>query len=82
VTAQRDVIMSSLNIRQYAVTSPDDRGDTSHRNYLAGRQAARRRTLALAVASAAVAAIAIAAGLPSTGIAVYLAATLPFAFFS
>ncbi|MFM0211944.1 hypothetical protein PQQ96_31615 [Paraburkholderia sediminicola] len=74
--------MSSLNIRQYAVTSPDDRGDTSHRATLTGRQAVRRRTLALTVVSAAVAAIAIAAGLPSMGIAVYLAATLPFAFFS
>ena len=74
--------MSSLNLRQYAVTSEDDRGDTSHRACLAGRQAVRRRTLALTVASTAVAVIAIAAGLPSTGIAVYLAATLPFAFFS
>jgi hypothetical protein len=36
----------------------------------------------LTVASSAIAAIAIAVGLPSMGIAVYLAATLPFAFFS
>ncbi|MFM0392876.1 hypothetical protein [Paraburkholderia phytofirmans] len=74
--------MSSLNIRQHAALSLDDTRDTLQRASLAGRKTARRRTLALTVASSAVAAIAIAVGLPSMGIAVYLAATLPFAFFS
>lgn len=78
----REIIMSSLNVRPYAAASQGSLDDTRHRASLVGRQAARRRTLTLAIASSAVAAIAIAAGLPSTGIAVYLAATLPFAFFS
>ncbi|WNC93034.1 hypothetical protein RI103_19520 [Paraburkholderia sp. FT54] len=74
--------MSSLNIRQNAVASLDENSDTLHRASLAGRKKARQRTLSLTVASGAIAAIAIAVGLPSMGIAVYLAATLPFAFFS
>jgi hypothetical protein len=78
----RKVIMSSLNTRQHAAVSLDDTSDISQRASLAGRKTARQRTLALTVASSAIAAIAIAVGLPSMGIAVYLAATLPFAFFS
>ena len=74
--------MSSLNTRQHAAVSLDDTGDIPQRASLAGRKTVRQRTLALTVASSAIAAIAIAVGLPSTGIAVYLAATLPFAFFS
>ncbi|MFM0625117.1 hypothetical protein [Paraburkholderia xenovorans] len=74
--------MTSLNTRQHAAVSLDDTGDVPQRASLAGRKTARQRTLALTVASSAIAAIAIAVGLPSTGIAVYLAATLPFAFFS
>jgi hypothetical protein len=78
----RKVIMSSLNIRQHAAVSLDDTSDTPQRASLAGRKTARQRTLVLTVASSAIAAIAIAVGLPSMGIAVYLAATLTFAFFS
>ena len=74
--------MSSLNIRPYAAASQNDVSGTQHRSAISSRQTRRRRMLALTVASSAVAAIAIAAGLPSTGIAVYLAATLPFAFFA
>lgn len=75
--------MSSLNIREHGVvTAPDSPGDRSQRASIPQRQAARKRIMVLSVASGTVAAIAIAAGLPSMGIAVYLAATLPFAFFS
>lgn len=74
--------MSSLNTHQHAAVSLDDTSDTPQRASLGGRKTARQRTLALSVAGGAVAAIAIALGLPSMGIAVYLAATLPFAFFS
>ncbi|WGS51982.1 hypothetical protein LFL96_27635 [Paraburkholderia sp. D15] len=74
--------MSSLNIRENAAAPPLSASDRSHRASLVRRQAAGRRKVVLSVASGTVAAIAIAVGLPSMGIAVYLAATLPFAFFS
>jgi hypothetical protein len=49
---------------------------------LTARRARRARLVALAVAASVVATGAIAVGLPATGLAIYLAATLPFAFFS
>lgn len=53
----------------------------STRSNIAGQQTRRRTLLAVSLAGTAVAAIAITLGLPATGLAVYIAATLPFALF-
>ena len=57
---------------------PDDEGTRSN---IAGRQTRRRTLLAVSLGGTVVAAIAITLGLPATGLAVYIAATLPFALF-
>jgi hypothetical protein len=51
------------------------------RSSIAGRQTRRRSLLAVSLGGTVVAAIAITLGLPATGLAVYIAATLPFALF-
>jgi putative exporter of polyketide antibiotics len=57
---------------------PDLEGTRSN---VAGRQTRRRALLAVSLGGTVVAAIAITLGLPATGLAVYIAATLPFAIF-
>jgi hypothetical protein len=51
------------------------------RSSIAGRLARRRTLLAASLGGTVAAAIAITLGLPATGLAVYIAATLPFALF-
>jgi putative exporter of polyketide antibiotics len=51
------------------------------RSSVAGRLARRRTLLAVSLGGTVAAAIAITLGLPATGLAVYIAATLPFALF-
>jgi Flp pilus assembly protein TadB len=53
----------------------------STRSNIAGRQTRRRTLLAVSLGGTMVAAVAITLGLPATGLAVYIAATLPFALF-
>ena len=57
---------------------PDHDGTRSN---IAGRQTRRRTLLAVSLGGTMVAAVAITLGLPATGLAVYIAATLPFALF-
>jgi hypothetical protein len=56
----------------------DNKGTRSN---IAGQQTRRRTLLAVSLGGTVVAAIAITLGLPATGLAVYIAATLPFALF-
>jgi hypothetical protein len=57
---------------------PDHEGTRSN---IAGRQTRRRTLLAVSLGGTVVAAVAMTVGLPATGLAVYIAATLPFALF-
>jgi hypothetical protein len=57
---------------------PDNKGSRSN---IAGQKARRRSLLAVSLGGTVLAAIAITLGLPATGLAVYIAATLPFALF-
>jgi hypothetical protein len=57
---------------------PDNKGTRSN---IAGQQTRRRTLLAVSLGGTVLAAIAITLGLPATGLAVYIAATLPFALF-
>jgi hypothetical protein len=57
---------------------PDNQGTRSN---IAARQTRRRTLLAVSLGGTVLAAIAITVGLPATGLAVYIAATLPFALF-
>jgi hypothetical protein len=66
--------MSSLNIRR-GTGAPRVSGMT-------GRQTRRRYRFALTAAATVAAVIAIAAGQPTAGIAIYVALTLSFVFFS
>jgi hypothetical protein len=56
--------------------------DTTRRASATATQACQRSLRAVTLGASTVAAIAIVAGLPGTGIAIYLAATLPLALFS
>ena len=78
------IAMFDLHIRKRAARHNQHRVDASLRADVSAQQAHRRQLLALALALAgsAVAAIAIAAGLPITGLAIYLTITLPFVFFA
>ena len=51
------------------------------RSNVTGRRTRQRTLLAVSLGGTVVAAIAITLGLPATGLAVYIAATLPFALF-
>jgi hypothetical protein len=51
------------------------------RSSIAGRQARRRTLLVVSLGGTVAAAVAITLGLPATGLAVYIAATLPFTLF-
>jgi hypothetical protein len=79
---ERGTIMSSLNIGQHVTSLSEDTRLAPRCPALTARRARRARLVALAVAASVVATGAIAVGLPATGLAIYLAATLPFAFFS
>ncbi len=57
---------------------PDNQGTRSN---IDGQQTRRRMLLAVSLGGTVVAAVAITLGLPATGLAVYIAATLPFALF-
>ncbi len=74
--------MAGPNIHQYATQPQDETRDTKRRLNIAGRESRRRWLLTSAVTASLVAAVAMAVGLPATGIAAYVVATLPFAFFS
>jgi hypothetical protein len=76
------IAMFDLHIRKRAARHNQHRVDASLRADVSAQQAHRRQLLALALAGSAVAAIAIAAGLPITGLAIYLTITLPFVFFA
>ena len=74
--------MSSLNIGQHVTSLPEDARLVSRCPALSARRTRRARLVVLTVAASVFATVAIAAGLPATGLTIYLAATLPFAFFS
>lgn len=74
--------MLDLHIRKCAARHDEPSVDSGPRADVSAQQAARRWVVALALVGSAVAAIAIAAGLPATGLAIYLTLTLPFVFFS
>jgi negative regulator of sigma E activity len=74
--------MSSLNVDEHVTSLPEDARLVSRCPALSARRTRRARLVVLAVAASVVATGAIAVGLPATGLAIYLAATLPFAFFS
>ncbi len=74
--------MLDLHIRKCVARHNEHRVDTSPRADVSAQQAAPRWLVALALIGSAVAAIAIAAGLPATGLSIYLMLTLPFVFFA
>ncbi len=74
--------MLDLHIRKCVARHNEHRVDTSPRADVSAQQAPTRWLVALALVGGAVAAIAIAAGLPATGLAIYLTLTLPFVFFT
>jgi len=77
-----EIAMLDLHIRKCAARHNEHRVDASLSANVSAQQAHRRWLLALALVGSAVAAIAIAAGLPITGLAIYLTITLPFVFFA
>lgn len=74
--------MAGVNIGQHAEPASEDLPALKRCEVLAARRARRMRLLLLTVTASVLAIVAISAGLPATGLAIYLAATLPFAFFS
>ena len=74
--------MTSLNIGQCVTSGSEEARLVPRCPALTARRVRRTRLLALTVAASVVATVAIAAGMPAVGLAIYLAATLPFAFFS
>jgi hypothetical protein len=59
----------------------NEQDDEGTRSNVTGRRTRQRTLLAVSLGGTVVAAIAITLGLPATGLAVYIAATLPFALF-
>jgi hypothetical protein len=78
----RVIAMLDLHIRKFVARHNEHRVNTSPRAEVSAQQAAPHWLVALALIGSAVAAIAIAAGLPATGLAIYLMLTLPFVFFA
>ncbi|MEW6345172.1 MAG: hypothetical protein RXR20_08895 [Paraburkholderia sp.] len=74
--------MARMNPGQRIAPASEDLPAPACCEVLAARRARRMRLLLLTVAASVLAVAAISAGLPATGLAVYLAVTLPFAFFS
>jgi hypothetical protein len=74
--------MSSLNVGQHVTSGSEEARLVPRRPALTALRVRRTRLFALTVAASVVATAAIAAGLPAVGLAIYLAATLPFAFFA
>jgi hypothetical protein len=74
--------MSGANPGQHVTPASEDSPALKRCEGLAARHARRARLLVLTVMASVLAIVAITAGLPATGLAIYLAATLPFAFFS
>ncbi|SDH79733.1 hypothetical protein [Paraburkholderia phenazinium] len=74
--------MAGTNIGQHVSPASEDLPALQRCEALTARRARRIRLLVLTVTASVLAIVAISAGLPSTGLAIYLAATLPFAFFS
>jgi hypothetical protein len=77
-----EIAMLDLHICKCAARHNEHRVDASLSADVSARQAPRRWLLALVLVGGAVAAIAIAAGLPTTGLAIYLTIMLPFVFFT
>jgi len=74
--------MSSLDIGQHVTSLSEDARLVPRCPASTARRIRRARVLVLTLGASVVATVAIAAGLPATGLAIYLAATLPFAFLS
>jgi hypothetical protein len=74
--------MAGVNIGRHAEPASEDLSVLKRCEVLAARRARRTRLLVLTVTASVLAIVAISAGLPATGLAIYLAVTLPFAFFS
>ncbi len=74
--------MLDLHIRKCAARHNKHRVDASPRADVSAQHAAPHWLVALALVGSAVAAIAIAADLPTTGLAIYLTLMLPFVFFA
>ena len=74
--------MSSLNVDEHVTSLSEDTRLVPRCPALTARRTRRARLVVLTVAASVFATVAIAAGLPATGLTIYLAATLPFAFFS
>jgi uncharacterized membrane protein YphA (DoxX/SURF4 family) len=74
--------MFDLHIHKCAARHKEHRVDASLSADVSAQQVHRRWLLALVLVGSAVAAIAIVAGLPTTGLAIYLTIMLPFVFFT
>jgi uncharacterized membrane protein YdbT with pleckstrin-like domain len=77
-----EIAMLDLHIHKCAARHKEHRVDASLSADVSAQQAHRRWLLALVLVGSAVAAVAIAAGLPTTGLAIYLTIMLPFVFFT
>ena len=78
----RVIAMLDLHIRKCMSRHKEHRVDTSPRADVSAQRADSRWLVALALIGSAAAAVAIAAGLPATGLAIYLMLTMPFVFFA
>jgi hypothetical protein len=74
--------MLRLRFRQYENTADTDAQAPQNRSVVTGRQLQRRWCFGLAVTAGIFALLAISLGFATFGIAIYIAAILPFAFFS
>jgi hypothetical protein len=74
--------MASMNPGQHVAPASEDLPALKRCEVLTARHARRVRLLVLTAVASVLAVVAISAGLPATGLAIYLAATLPFVVFS
>ena len=74
--------MLRLRFRQYGKAAESVVEVDKNRNVFVGRQTRRRWCFGLAVSASVLALLAISFGFATAGVAMYVAAILPFAFFS
>lgn len=74
--------MLRLRFRQYTSTAETVAEPTVDRSLIAGRQIQHRWCVGMAIAAGVLGLLAISLGFATFGISVYIAAILPFAFFS
>lgn len=74
--------MLRLRFRQYENAAESAGATDGYSGVIVGRRIRRRWCFGLAVTAGILALLAISLGFPKVGVAVYVAAILPFAFFS